>query len=133
MLKMFKKMSYVFIVLFLTLCNFKVYAAEITSLEYNGFSDNRWATVHFATPTKDGGIVSISPVGPKEYGLNITNSSEEEKSKLRGAIRFFNGEKNNIPVVIEVEQEIKPCGQIYFNEEILQIFQEIVGNKIKIV
>lgn len=75
MLKMFKKISFVFIFLFLTLCNFKVYAAEITALEYNGFSDNRWATVHFATPTKDGGIVSISPVGPKEYGLNVTNSS----------------------------------------------------------
>ena len=66
---------------------------------------------------------------PKTLHLNITNSSEEEKSKLRGAIRFFNGEKNNIPVVIEVEQEIKPCGQIYCTEEILKVFEDIIGKE----
>ena len=66
---------------------------------------------------------------PKTLHLNITNLSEEEKSKLRGAIKFFNGERNNIPVVIEVDQEIKPCGQIYCTEEILKVFEDIIGKE----
>lgn len=64
--------------------------------------------------------------------IDITNLSEEKKEKLRNAIKYFCGDKNNIGIQIEVNGEIKPCGQIYFNEEILQIFQEIVGDKIKI-
>lgn len=58
--------------------------------------------------------------------LDITNTSEEQKDKLRGAIRFFNGEKNNINVQIKIGEEIKPCGQIYLTEEILKVFQEIL-------
>jgi DNA polymerase-3 subunit alpha len=65
----------------------------------------------------------------KTLHLNITNLSEKEKSKLRGALKFFNGEKNNMPVVIQVEQEIKPCGQIYCTEEILKIFEDIIGKE----
>lgn len=66
---------------------------------------------------------------PKTLHLNITNLSEEEKSKLRGAIKFFNGDKNNMPVIIEVEQEMKPCGQIYCTEEILKVFEDIIGKE----
>ena len=75
MLKIWKKISFVLIILFLVLCNSRVYAAEIMPMEYNNFSDNMRATVYYATPTKDGGMVSIAAVGPDEYGLNITNSS----------------------------------------------------------
>lgn len=66
---------------------------------------------------------------PKTLHLNITDLSEEQKSKLRGAIKFFNGEKNNIAVVIEVAQEIKPCGQIYCTEQILNVFENIIGKE----
>ena len=66
---------------------------------------------------------------PKTLHLDITNLSEEEKNKLRGAIKFFYGEKNNIPVVIEVGKEIKSCGQIYCTEEILKVFEEIIGKE----
>lgn len=65
--------------------------------------------------------------------IDITDLPEEKKERLRNAIKYFCGDKNNIGVQIEVNGEIKPCGQIYFNEEILQIFQEIVGDKIKIL
>ena len=59
--------------------------------------------------------------------LDITGLSEERKDKLRGAIKFFNGEQNNIKVVIKINDEIKPCGSIYLTDEILKVFQNIVG------
>lgn len=74
-------------------------------------------------------IVNFEEKGPKTLHLNITNLAEEEKEKLRGAIKFFSGEKNNMPVVIEIEQEIKPCGQIYCTEEILKVFESIIGKE----
>ena len=65
----------------------------------------------------------------KLLSLDITNANEEQKEKLRGAIRFFCGDRNNINVVIKVGEETKPCGQIYLTEEILQEFQEILGTQ----
>ena len=59
--------------------------------------------------------------------LNITNATEEQKSKLRGAIRFFSGDKNNTPVQIIDNEGIKPCGAIYLDEEILKEFKWILG------
>lgn len=61
--------------------------------------------------------------------LDIRNTTEEQKAKLRGAIRFFSGERNNIPVQIIDSQGVKPCGAIYLNEEILQEFIKILGNE----
>lgn len=59
--------------------------------------------------------------------LDITNSTEEQKDKLRGALRYFNGDKNNINVQVKVEDEYKSCGQIYITEDILEMFQNILG------
>ena len=61
--------------------------------------------------------------------LDITNSNEEEKDKLRGALRYFNGDKNNINVRIKVGDETKPCGQIYLTEEIKNVIEEILGKE----
>ena len=61
--------------------------------------------------------------------LDITNANEEEKEKLRGAIKYFNGERNNINVQIKVGEEYKPCGQIYLTDEILNIFKDILPNE----
>ena len=69
----------------------------------------------------------------KILSIDITNLSEEQKEKLRNLIKYFCGDKNNMNVQIEINGETKPCGQIYFNEEIFQIFQEIVGDKVKIL
>lgn len=59
--------------------------------------------------------------------LDITNADEVQKDKLRGAIKYFNGDKNNINVQIKVNEELKPCGQIYLTEEILGVFEDIIG------
>ena len=66
---------------------------------------------------------------PKMLTLNITNTTEEQKAKLRGAIKFFGGEQNNISVVIKIGEDLKSCGAIYLNEEILKVFEEIVGKE----
>ena len=63
----------------------------------------------------------------QELVLDITNASEEEKVKLRGAIRYFSGDKNNMPVSVKVGEELKPSGAIYYTDEILQIFADILG------
>ena len=65
---------------------------------------------------------------PKILLLDITNASEIQKDKLRGAIRFFSGDKNNVAVQVNINGEIKPSGAIYCNEEILEQFKEILGN-----
>ena len=61
--------------------------------------------------------------------LNITGTTEETKAKLRGAILYFTGDKNNIQVQILQDGEIKPCGAIYLTDGILKEFQEILGNE----
>ncbi len=61
--------------------------------------------------------------------LDIREISEEQKSKLRGAIKFFSGERNNMPVQIIDNEGIKPCGAIYLTSEILNEFKEILGEE----
>ena len=65
----------------------------------------------------------------KIFTLDITDSTEEEKEKLRGALRYFNGDKNNINVQVKVGEEYKPCGQIYLTEEIIECFKSIIGEE----
>ena len=66
---------------------------------------------------------------PKMLILNITNTSEEQKAKLRGAIKFFNGEQNNISVAIKIGEDLKSCGAIYLTDEILKVFEDIIGKE----
>ena len=63
----------------------------------------------------------------KVLNINITNMDESTKSKLRGAIKFFNGDKNNMPVQVQDGEIIKKCGVIYLTQEIYNQFEEIVG------
>ena len=65
----------------------------------------------------------------KIFTLNITNATEEEKDKLRGAIRYFQGNKNNINVQIKIDGETKPCGQIYLTDSIKEIFESLIGKE----
>ena len=67
----------------------------------------------------------------KIFILDISESTEEQKEKLRGAIRYFSGDKNNINVKIRIGEELKNCGQIYLNDNIKEIFEDIIGvNKV---
>ena len=63
----------------------------------------------------------------EELLINITNASEEEKNKLRGALKFFTGDRNNIQVQILNKDKKMPAGGIYITKEILEELQEIVG------
>ena len=42
---------------------------------------------------------------PRKLTLNIQNTTEQQKAQLRGAIRFFSGERNNIIVQIKDDEE----------------------------
>lgn len=57
--------------------------------------------------------------------IDITNYTEEQKEKLRNAIKYFSGDKNNMNVQIIINGETKPCGAIYYNDEIKKIFDKI--------
>ena len=61
--------------------------------------------------------------------INITEISSEQKEKLKGAIRFFSGDRANMKINVLDKDEIKPCGVIYLTEEILKQFEEIVGKE----
>ena len=65
----------------------------------------------------------------KKLNLNISNLNEEQKEKLRGAIRFFAGENNNIMLQIENNQTKSPAGGIYITEDILKEFEELIGQE----
>ena len=65
----------------------------------------------------------------KIFTLDITKATEEQKDKLRGALRYFSGDKNNINVQIKIEGETKSCGQIYLTDQIAKVFQEILGEE----
>ena len=56
---------------------------------------------------------------------DITNFTEEQKEKLRCAIKYFSGDKNNMNVQVKIGDDIRPCGAIYYNDEIKKIFDEI--------
>ena len=71
----------------------------------------------------------------KEFGeqkrkvlkLDITNTDEEQKERLRGAIKFFTGEKNNVQIqIINGQRKDMACG-IYLNNATLEEFQDIIG------
>ena len=74
-------------------------------------------------------IKNFGEAKPRMLVLNITNTTEEQKAKLRGAIKFFNGEQNNISVAIKIEDELKSCGAIYLTDEILKVFEDIIGKE----
>ena len=72
-------------------------------------------------------ITDFSEKKTKTLSLDITGTNEEAKVKLRGAIKYFNGEMNNIKVQIIDGENTMPCGAIYCTEEIIKVFEEILG------
>ena len=72
-------------------------------------------------------IKELGEEQPKVITFDITNASEEKKDKLRNAIRYFSGDKNNMNVQVKIGDEIRTCGAIYYNEDIKVIFDDIMG------
>ena len=73
---------------------------------------------------------TISPfteIKSKVFELDITDANEETKNRLKGAIHFFQGDKNNIQLQIVNGEKTDKAGGIYMNPEILKQFEEILG------
>lgn len=64
---------------------------------------------------------------PRKVSIDITNFTDEQKEKLRSAIKYFSGDKNNMNIEVVINGEAKPCGAIYCNDEIKEILNQI-GN-----
>ena len=107
----------------------KIVANSITEFNENTTINNEVAGHEFTKRQTTNSIGTNETVRPKMIIINITNLSEEQKSKLRGAIKFFSGDKNNIAISVKNEDKILPCGAIYLTDEILKEFQEILGNE----
>ena len=61
--------------------------------------------------------------------LDIRGATEETKEKLRGALRFFTGDRNNIRVEIIDEEGVKPCGAIFIIKNTVKQFEDILGEE----
>ena len=73
---------------------------------------------------------NLKEVKKKIFTLDITNLDELTREKLKGAIYFFKGEKNNIQMqIVNGEKKDLVRGGIYLNSEILTQFQELVGQE----
>ena len=55
--------------------------------------------------------------------------SEDKKDKLRGAIKFFTGDRANVRLEIVQDGVSKPCGGIFMTNQILDVFKDIVGEE----
>ena len=65
--------------------------------------------------------------------LDITDLDDEKKEKLRGAIKFFTGEMNNIQLQIINGEKKDMAGGIYMTDETLNEFKELIGeNRVKV-
>jgi len=74
-------------------------------------------------------ITEMKVSNKQKLVLDISNLSEEQKSRLRGAIKFFTGDRNNLPVYVKQGENVNSCGAIFSNNDILEEFKEIVGEE----
>ena len=70
-------------------------------------------------------IKDLGEEKPNVITFDITNYTEEQKEKLRCAIKYFSGDRNNMNVQVKIGEDIKPCGAIYYNDEVKKIFDRI--------
>jgi DNA polymerase-3 subunit alpha len=66
---------------------------------------------------------------PEILYFDITGIQEEQKAKLRGMIRFFTGDRNNMRIQVVDNGEEKPCGAMFITEEIKRQFEELLGKE----
>ncbi len=79
-------------------------------------------------------ICEFTKKSKKVLNIDITNLAEEEKDKLRGALKFFMGERSNIPIQIQEAEQIKPAGGIYLTDAILAELSQVIGSdRVKLV
>ena len=98
--------------------NVTLIASKVTSFDAIGTFNNA-SSVPFAS----------HPTSRKSLTINITNLTEEQKDKLRGALKFFTGDRNNTAVKIINGEKEAPAGGIFANELITNEIKEIVGEE----
>lgn len=74
-------------------------------------------------------IDNLTEKKEKKLELDIRGASEDKKECLRGALRFFMGDRNNIKVEIIDEDGMKPCGAIFLNKDTVEQFEEILRKR----
>ena len=65
----------------------------------------------------------------KSLNLDISDVPEDIKKRLRGAIKYFSGDRSNVQVYVVVNGEKRPCGGIFLTADVLNIFEEILGKE----
>ncbi|MDE5830264.1 MAG: hypothetical protein K2H53_00755 [Clostridia bacterium] len=74
-------------------------------------------------------IENLSEKKERKLTLDIRGIDEDTKERLRGALRFFMGDRNNIKVEIIDEQGTKPCGGIFLIRDTVEQFKEILRRR----
>ena len=72
-------------------------------------------------------IKKLTDVKKQSLNITITNLTDEQKNRLRGLIKFFTGDRNNIEINIINGDRNDSAGSIYYNKEMLEELKEIVG------
>ena len=106
--------------------NVSIVASKIQNVEAKGTFPNA-SSVPFDSSlagTKNEGLRRIN-----NLEINITNLSEEVKDKLRGALKFFAGDRNNTALFILNGENKLPAGGIFLNGNTLNEIEEIVGKE----
>ena len=62
-----------------------------------------------------------------KININVKDLDENQKSKLRGIIHFFNGERNNIGIKITNKERVDPAGSMLYNEKIHKEIVDVIG------
>ena len=65
----------------------------------------------------------------KILNVDITDLEEPTKIKLRAAIKYFNGQMNNVLIEVQEGENILKCGSIYLTDKILELFKNIARRR----
>ena len=74
-------------------------------------------------------IKKLEDIKKENINIDITNITEEQKDKLRGALKFFSGDRNNIQVIITNGEKVSPAGGLFKTDRLISELQEIVGKE----
>lgn len=74
-------------------------------------------------------IENLTEKKKKKLQLDIRGIDENTKDCLRGMLRFFMGDRNNIKVEIIDEEGTKPCGAIFLIKGTEEEFKEILRRR----
>ena len=74
-------------------------------------------------------ITELKSNSQRRLVIDITDLPEETKEKLRGTIKFFEGEQNNLKVNVKTNGKETECGAIFADNagKTIEAFKDVVG------